>query len=78
MSSYVHVKPHVVLLTDVCNLIDGIERSIDRGAGGGIHKHWHISLQTKSIRKNICFSSGLDSNCNVLSPFVIVDIKETG
>lgn len=47
--SYVHMKPHVVLFTDVCDFIDGIKGSIDGGASSGIHKHRNIPLQTENI-----------------------------
>lgn len=45
MFSHVHMEPHVVLLADICDFIDGVKCSIDGGAGSGVHKHWNVTLQ---------------------------------
>lgn len=47
------MEPHVVLLTDICDFIDGIKRSVDGGPGSGVHKHWNITLQNDKRGKNI-------------------------
>lgn len=62
-SSYVHMKPHVVLFTDVCDFIDGVKGSIDSGTSGGIHKHWNIPLRAKEKD-----DSGLNSSYVLFSP----------
>lgn len=43
--SHVHMEPHVVLLADVCDFIDGVKGTVDGGAGGGIHIHGNVTLQ---------------------------------
>lgn len=40
------MKPHVVLLADVCDLVDGVEGAVDGGAGGGVHIHGDVALET--------------------------------
>lgn len=49
--SYVHMKPHVVLFTYVCNFIDGIKGSVDGGTSSGIYEHRDMPLHTASIKK---------------------------
>lgn len=41
------MQPQVVFLADVGNLVDGVERAVDRGPGGGVHKQGHVTLQNK-------------------------------
>lgn len=53
--SYVHVKPHVVLLTDICDLVDGVEGAVDGGAGGGVHIHGNIPLKPRKGYKEAPF-----------------------
>ena len=33
---YVNMKPEAELLTDISNGVDGVEGSVDRGAGGAV------------------------------------------
>lgn len=47
LNTHIHMQPQVVLLADVGNLVDGVERAVDRGTGGGVHKEGHVTLQYK-------------------------------
>lgn len=77
--SYIYMKPHVVLFTDVCDFIDGIEGSVDGGTSGGIHKHRNIPLQPENIagkNKTLVTIWAEFKLCCVHSLSVIADIKE--
>ena len=39
------MQPHVVLLTDVCDLVDGVEGAVDGGAARGVHEHRDVALR---------------------------------
>lgn len=45
------MEPHVVLNADVCDFMDGVEGSVDRGSSGGVYKHGNITLETRSREK---------------------------
>lgn len=65
--SYIHMKPHIVLFTDVGNFIDGIKGSVDGGTSGGSHKQWNIPLRCKgTAHKKEKDNSWLNSGCYVL------------
>lgn len=43
--TYVDVQPQVVLLADVGDLVDGVERTVDGGAGRGVDEQRHVTLR---------------------------------
>lgn len=58
-NAYIHMEPHVVFLADVCDVVDGIKRSVHRSTGCGVHKernvtlhHTHKHIHTHAYRKH--------------------------
>lgn len=45
------MKPNVVFLTDVSDLIDWIKGSIHCRASCSVHKHWHKPLDSRDTTK---------------------------
>lgn len=77
--SYIHMKPHIVLFTDVGNFIDGIKGSVDGGTSGGSHKQWNIPLWGKSTAHTKKKKTILGWIQVMFFSFsLIVDIKEMG
>lgn len=47
LNTHIHMQPQVVFLADVGDLVDGVERAVDGGTGGGVHEEGHATLQKK-------------------------------
>ncbi len=46
-TTHINMEPQVVLLTDVSDLIDGVECTVHCGTSCGVHKQWHVTLQNQ-------------------------------
>lgn len=42
--AHINMEPQVVLLADVGDLVDGVERTVHCGTGCGVHEQWHVAL----------------------------------
>lgn len=45
------MEPQVVLLTDVGDLVDGVERTVHCGTSCGVHEQWHVALQDQHAQE---------------------------
>lgn len=43
--THIDMQPQVVLLADVGDLVDGVERTVDGGASRGVDEQRHVTLQ---------------------------------
>lgn len=59
------MQPQVVFLADVGNLVDGVERAIDCGTGGGVHKEGHVTLQNKRGKRGQTKNEQAEKGVNI-------------
>lgn len=61
------MEPHVVFLADVCDVVDGVKRSVHCSTGCRVHKEWNITLYHTHVKHKINFK---DRYCPVKAPFI--------